>query len=68
MEATQSKRAARAWLRGEQRAGSKAARPVLALSLVGTVLAIGQAWCVAFVLADVLVRGHPNGFGLAGRP
>jgi len=56
MEAAQSKKAARAWLRGEQRAGGKAARPVLALSLLGTILAIGQAWCAAFLLADALTH------------
>ena len=60
MEPGQSKAAARAWLRNEQRAGSRAARPVLLLSLLGTVLAIGQAWCVAFLLAGALTRhaGH----------
>jgi ATP-binding cassette subfamily C protein CydD len=58
MEPGHSKAAARAWLRTEQRAGSRAARPVLMLSLVGTVLAIGQAWCIAFLLADALVS-HP---------
>jgi len=68
MEAAQSKQAARAWLRGEQRAGSKAARPVLALSLAGTVLAIGQAWCVAFLLARALMRHVPGGAGLTERP
>jgi len=67
MEAAHSKQAARAWLRGEQRAGGKAARPVLLLSLAGTVLAVGQAWCVAFLLADALTR-HPGGYGAAGRP
>jgi ATP-binding cassette subfamily C protein CydD len=57
MEAGHSKAAARAWLRNEQRAGGRAARPVLLLSLLGTVLAIGQAWCIAFLLADALVSG-----------
>ena len=52
----QARKAARAWLRGEQRAGNKAARPVLALNLIGTVLAIGQAYCVALVLADALTH------------
>ncbi len=52
----QAKKAAKAWLRQEQRAGNRAARPVLGLSLVGTVLAIGQAYCVALVLAAAL--GH----------
>jgi ATP-binding cassette subfamily C protein CydD len=63
MEPGQSKVAARAWLRGEQRAGRRAARPVLLLSLLGTVLAIGQAWCVAFLLADALTR-HPRASAL----
>ena len=52
----QAKKAAKAWLRQEQRVGNKAARPVLGLSLIGTVLAIGQAYCVALVLAAAL--GH----------
>ena len=56
MDAAQSRTAARAWLRGEQRAGGRAARPVLVFSLVGTVLAIGQVWCVAFLLADAVTR------------
>jgi ATP-binding cassette subfamily C protein CydD len=63
MESKQAKAAARAWLHSEQRAGSRAARPVLGLSLLGTVLAIGQAWCVAFLLADALA-GHKAGAGL----
>ncbi|HEY1930867.1 MAG TPA: thiol reductant ABC exporter subunit CydD, partial [Acetobacteraceae bacterium] len=56
MDAKQGRAAARAWLRGEQKAGGRAARPVLAFSLVGTVLAIGQAYCVAFLLADAVTR------------
>src|ERR1700721_1605933 len=58
MEPGQGRAAARAWLRGEQRAGKRAARPVLLLSLLGSVLAIGQAWCIAFLLADGLTS-HP---------
>jgi ATP-binding cassette subfamily C protein CydD len=56
MDAKQGRAAARAWLRAEQRAGGRAARPVLAFSLVGTVLAIGQVYCVAFLLADAVTR------------
>ncbi len=44
------KAAARSWLRQEQRAGSRAARPVLILHVLGTVLAIGQAFAAASVL------------------
>jgi len=51
------KAAARAWLRSEQRAGSRVARPVPLLSLCGTVLAIGQAWCIAFLLAGIVDCG-----------
>ena len=62
MEERQGRMAARAWVRSEQRLGSRAARPVLLLSLLSTVLAIGQAWCVAFLLAGALV-GHTASAG-----
>lgn len=45
-----TKAAARTWLRREQRAGSKAARPALILQSVGTILAVGQAFAAATVL------------------
>ena len=61
MDAKQGRTAARAWLRAEQKAGGRAARPVLAFSLLGTVLAIGQAFCVAFLLADA--GSHPAASG-----
>jgi ATP-binding cassette, subfamily C, bacterial CydD len=64
MEAGKGRAAARAWLRTEQRAGGKAARPVLFLSLLGTLLAIGQAWCVALLLAAALAA-HKTGGGPA---
>ncbi len=56
MDAAKTRMAARSWLRGEQKAGSRAARPVLVFSLAGTLLAIGQVYCVAFLLADALTR------------
>ena len=46
-----TKAAARSWLRREQRAGSRAARPVLALHVVGSLLGVGQAFAAAAVLA-----------------
>jgi len=49
-----TKAAARAWMRREQRLGSRAARPALVLSVAGTALAIGQAFCIAAVLAKAL--------------
>lgn len=58
----QAKKAAKAWLRGEQRAGSKAARPVLVLNLIGTVLAIGQVYCVALVLSAALAHAPASLF------
>ena len=64
MEAGEERVLARAWLRGEQRAGRGGARPVLWLGLVGTALAIGQAWCAGAVLADALTR-RDIGAGLA---
>ena len=51
------KRAARAWTREQTRLGGRAARPVVVFGLLGTLLAIGQAWCMAAVLAAALA-GH----------
>jgi ATP-binding cassette subfamily C protein CydD len=68
MDSGKSKAAARAWLRAEQRAGGRAARPVLMLSLVGTVLAIGQAWCVAMLLAEALTRPRAPALAAAAGP
>lgn len=54
MPSDKSQTASRAWLRGEQRAGARPARPVVLLGTVGTALAIGQSWCAAMVLAAAL--------------
>jgi ATP-binding cassette subfamily C protein CydD len=56
----QSKAAAHAWLRGEQRAGSRAARTVVALGLLGIAMAVAQAWCAASVLAGALTSRPDN--------
>ncbi|HET6233976.1 MAG TPA: thiol reductant ABC exporter subunit CydD [Acetobacteraceae bacterium] len=56
-ETDNGKRAARAWTREQTRLGTRAARPVIAFGLLGTLLAIGQAWCMAAVLAAALA-GH----------
>ena len=45
---------ARAWVRQQTRLGMAAARPVIALGAVAVLLAIGQAWCAASVLANAL--------------
>jgi ATP-binding cassette subfamily C protein CydD len=50
------KRAARAWTREQTRLGARAARPVVLFGLLGTLLAVLQAWCVATVLAVALTR------------
>jgi ATP-binding cassette subfamily C protein CydD len=55
-ESTDGKRAARAWTRQQTRLGARAARPVVLLGLVNTLLAIGQAWCAARVLAAALTH------------
>jgi ATP-binding cassette, subfamily C, bacterial CydD len=53
------KAASRAWLRGEQRTGNRAARPVVALGLLGIAMAVAQAWCAASLLAGALI-GRPH--------
>lgn len=55
-ETEDGKRAARTWTRQQTRLGARAARPVVALGLLGTVLAVGQAWCMAVVLAMALTN------------
>jgi len=56
-ETENAKRAARAWTREQTRLGARAARPVILFGLLGTLLALGQAWCMADVLATALA-GH----------
>jgi ATP-binding cassette subfamily C protein CydD len=56
MASEQVKAASRAWLRREQRAGGRAARPIVLLNLLGIAAAIGQAWCAGKLLAGVLTR------------
>jgi ATP-binding cassette, subfamily C, bacterial CydD len=47
-----SRAATQTWLRREQRAGTRAARPVLLLHVAGTALAVGQAFSAATLLTD----------------
>ncbi|HEY0183839.1 MAG TPA: thiol reductant ABC exporter subunit CydD [Rhodopila sp.] len=63
--AASSKAAARSWLRREQRAGKRAARPVLILHLVGSVLAIGQAFAAAAVLTAAFTGSGLDATALA---
>jgi ATP-binding cassette subfamily C protein CydD len=56
-DTAQAKRAARAWTREQTRLGARAARPSILYGLLGTVFAIGQAWCMAAVLATALTSG-----------
>ncbi len=51
------KTAAKAWLRQQQRAGGKAARPVLMLHVAATLAGIGQAVAAAFALSAALDGG-----------
>jgi ATP-binding cassette, subfamily C, bacterial CydD len=55
-EIVEGKRAARTWTRQQTRLGARAARPVVLLGLVSTLLAILQAWCAAEVLTAALRR------------
>jgi len=61
-----AKAAARAWVKREQRAGRRPARPVIVLVLLGTVLAIVQAFCAASVLTGTSIAAALAGFALAG--
>ena len=63
VEAT--KATARAWVKREQRAGRRPARPVIVLSLLGTVLAIFQAFCAASVLTGTAIAASLAGFAVA---
>ena len=56
--------ASRAWVRREQRAGRRPARPIILLGLAGTVLAIAQAFCAADVLTGVAVVPALAGFAI----
>jgi ATP-binding cassette subfamily C protein CydD len=56
MRSGQAKRESRAWLRAEQCAGRRAAKPVVLLGVLGTAMAVGQAWCIAMVLTAALTR------------
>src|SRR5215469_15801986 len=60
MSSDQGKAALRAWVRGEQRVGRRAARPVALLGLLGTTMAVGQAWCVAMLLVGALAHQLRN--------
>jgi ATP-binding cassette subfamily C protein CydD len=54
-QADPAKAAARSWLRLEQRAGNRAARPVLLLHVIGSVFGIVQAFAVASILNAAFV-------------
>ena len=56
----EGKTASRAWTRQQTRLGQRAALPVVILGLLGTALAVAQAWCIAAVLSA--------GLGGQGRP
>ncbi len=58
-EADPTKAAARSWLRREQRAGNRAARPVLMWHVLGTLAGIGQAFAAASVLAGAFTGSIP---------
>ena len=58
-EADPTKVAARSWLRREQRAGNRAARPVLMWHVLGTLAGIGQAFAAASVLAGAFTGSIP---------
>ncbi|HEY4041986.1 MAG TPA: thiol reductant ABC exporter subunit CydD [Rhodopila sp.] len=59
-QAEATKAAARSWLRREQRAGNRAARPVLMWHIVGLVAGVGQAFAAATVLAAAFTGSVPE--------
>jgi ATP-binding cassette, subfamily C, bacterial CydD len=65
MQSEHSKTASRAWLRDERRAGSRAGWPVVLCGLLGTGMAVGQAWCAAMLLADALAGRAGDALALA---
>jgi ATP-binding cassette, subfamily C, bacterial CydD len=65
MQSEHSKTASRAWLRDERRAGSRAGWPVVLCGLLGTAMAVGQAWCAAMLLADALAGRAGDALALA---
>ncbi|MBB2204409.1 thiol reductant ABC exporter subunit CydD [Gluconacetobacter takamatsuzukensis] len=53
----------RAWTRAQSRLGRRQAMPVMACGMLAGLVAVGQAWCVAAILAKGLV-----GSGMAAWP
>jgi ATP-binding cassette subfamily C protein CydD len=64
-QADSTKAAARSWLAREQRAGKRAARPVLVLHVLGSLLAIGQAFAAASVLTAAFTGSRLDATALA---
>ncbi len=55
-----------AWLRSESRLGRRAARPVIALGVLGTALAVAQGAAIAAILDEALTsQAAPPGWALA---
>jgi ATP-binding cassette subfamily C protein CydD len=61
-----SKKAARVWIRQQTRQGRAAARPVIACGIAGTLAGCGQALCVALVLGRALTSSPVGFLPLAG--
>ncbi|WP_183479847.1 thiol reductant ABC exporter subunit CydD [Komagataeibacter kakiaceti] len=55
----------KAWTKAQSRLGRRQAMPVVLLGLAVAMIAVGQVWCVANVLASVLV---PGGMPVASWP
>jgi ATP-binding cassette, subfamily C, bacterial CydD len=60
------KTAMRVWTRGQSRLGRRQAMPVVVLGLLSGLVAVGQAWCVAAILARGLVGGWIGGGRVGG--
>ncbi|MBB2155999.1 thiol reductant ABC exporter subunit CydD [Gluconacetobacter diazotrophicus] len=54
----------RAWTRAQSRLGRRQAAPVVAIGMLSGLVAVGQAWCVASILAHGLVGKGGTGAGV----
>ncbi|MBM9400963.1 thiol reductant ABC exporter subunit CydD [Gluconacetobacter azotocaptans] len=56
----------KAWTRAQSRLGRRQAMPIVGLGMLSSLIAVGQAWCMAAILARVLVGAGPGAAGLLG--
>lgn len=60
MAVTRLPKPGRVWMTRNMAAGRRAVRPVALLGVLATLAAIGQAWCVARLLAGAILTASPD--------